>query len=143
MTHAQKRALEWQINPPREHSCSICGAKGPVLTVGDTDVMHTRFTVRCHHHIENSPRLRKHYAMIRSVASMHEDQLWFSKNPGRTTRYRLSRVDETIEGMPILARIRPDGSCGRIMVLGQVIDKDAPDHVLAQLYDLHLKGAIE
>jgi hypothetical protein len=140
MTRAHKRALEWQINPPREHLCSICGANGPVLTVGDTDVMHTRFTARCHHHLKTSPRLRKYYAVIHSVVGMNEDQLWFSKNPGRTTRYRLSRSDEAVEGMPMLVRIRPDGFCGRIMIMGQVVDKDASDHVLAQIYDCCRKG---
>jgi hypothetical protein len=140
-TSPQERALDWQLNPPREHSCSICGACGPTLTVGDTDVMHTRFAARCHHHIESSPRLRKYYAMIQSVVGMNEDQLWFSQNPGRTTRYRLSRADEKVEGMPMLVRIRPDGFCGRVMIMGQVVDKDASDHVLAQVYDRYHKIA--
>lgn len=134
-TAAQKRALDWQVNPPREHSCSICGASGPVLTVGDTDVMHTRFAARCHHHIETSPRLKKYYAMIQRVTGMNEDQLWFSQNPSRTTRYRLSRADEKIKGMPILVRIKPDGFCGRIMLIGAVINKDATDAELASIYD--------
>ena len=134
-TSPQERALDWQLNPPREHTCSICGASGPVLTVGDTDVMHTRFAARCHHHIEASPRLRKYFAMILHVAGMNEDQLWFSQNPSRTTRYRLSRADEKVEGMPMLVRIRPDGFCGRVMIMGHVVDKDASDHVLAQAYD--------
>ena len=135
MTRAHQRALEWQINPPREHLCSICGANGPVLTVGDTDVMHTRFTARCHHHIKTSPRLKKYYAVIHSVVGMNEDQLWFRENPGRTTRYRLSRADEKVEGMPILVRIKPDGFCGRIMLIGAAINKDATDAELAAIYD--------
>ena len=139
-TSPQERALNWQLNPLREHSCSICGASGPVLTVGDTDVMHTRFAARCHHHIETSPRLRKYFVMIQRVACMNEDQLWFSQNPGRTTRYRLSRADEKVEGMPMLVRIRSDVFCGRVMVLGDVFDKDAPDHVLAQIYDFYRKA---
>lgn len=141
MTHAQQRALDWQINPLREHLCSICGAQGPVLTVCDTDVLHTRFAARCHHRIETSPRLRKYYAMIHRVVGMNEDQLWFSQNPGRTTRYRLSRADEKVEGMPMLVRIRPDGFCGRVMIIGQVVDKDASDHVLAQVYARYHKIA--
>lgn len=140
MTHAQQRALDWQLNQPREHTCSVCGANGSVLSIGDTDVMHTRFAARCHHHTDTKPRLRKHYAMIQRVAGMNEDQLWFSQNPGRTTRYRLSRADEKVEGMPMLVRIRSDGFCGRVMVLGDVFDKDAPDHVLAQIYDCYRKA---
>ena len=103
--------------------------------------MHTRFAARCEKHIDTKPRLRKHYAMIQRVAGMNEDQLWFSKNPGRTTRYRLSRADEKVEGMPMLVRIRPDGFCGRVMIMGHVVDKDASDHVLAQVYDRHHKEA--
>ena len=79
--------------------------------------------------------------MIQSVVGMNEDQLWFSKNPGRTTRYRLSRADEKVEGIPILVRIRPDGLCERIMVMGHIFDKDASDHVLAQVYDRYRKIA--
>lgn len=80
--------------------------------------------------------------MIQRVAGMNEDQLWFSQNPSRTTRYRLSRADEKVEGMPILVRIRPDGSCERILTLGLVFDEDASDHVLAQIYDCYRNGAV-
>ena len=40
----------------------------------------------------------------------------------------------------MLVRIRSDVFCGRVMVLGDVFDKDAPDHVLAQIYDFYRKA---
>ena len=33
MTHAHKRALEWQINPPREHSCSVGWPSDEILAI--------------------------------------------------------------------------------------------------------------
>ena len=33
MTHAHKRTLEWQINTPREHSCSVGWPSDEILSI--------------------------------------------------------------------------------------------------------------
>jgi hypothetical protein len=67
--------------------------------------------------------------------------VWFLNNPGRTTRYRLSRAGEVVEGMPTLVRLE-DNNCLRLVIVGIEIDKEAPEHVLAQAYD-HYRAAIQ
>jgi hypothetical protein len=79
----------------------------------------------------------KQYGM---VGGFNEDQVWFLNNPARTTRYRLSKANEVVEGMPMLVRLE-NNECSRRMLIGEVIDKDAPDHVLAQIYDFYCKGS--
>lgn len=140
MTHAQQRALDWQTNPPREHACSICGATGPVLSIGDTDAMHTRFAARCDKHIEAKPRLRKYYGIVTNFeidAAQLDDLRWFQSNPDRTTRLRLSHACEmTIAGgLPILVRKNQSGQCVRIAVVGP-FDEKLTDK---ELSDIHIQ----
>lgn len=100
------RAAEWATNPARALTCSICGATGPILTVGDTDVLHRRFSVRCSHHTTVRPQMRNVYSMIYEVTG---DAAWFASNPDRTFRVRPPSEDEvsrhpTIGPMVVLKR---------------------------------------
>ena len=142
-TSAQQRALDWQINSPREQACSVCGAAGPILAIGDTDVMHTRFAARCEKHFETRPRLRKYYGMVKKVEldpAQLGDLKWFQSNPERTTRLRLTQACENskAEGIPMLVRKYPSGQCVRIVVMGplsdNMTDKELSD-IHAQLFD--------
>ena len=123
----------WVLSKPAQ-ACSICNTSQGTLTIGSTK--RARLIVRCQQHVHAYPPIR----MIHGIAGgFSEDQVWFLNNLGRTTRYRLSKADEVVEGMPMLVRLE-DNKCWRQILIGKVIDKDAPDHVLAQIYDCYRKA---
>jgi hypothetical protein len=134
-TSAHQELRAWVLSKPA-HACSICGTSQGALTVGATS--SARFTARCQEHLRTHPAMRRQYGR---VGGFSEDHVWFLNNPGRTTRYRLSRADEVVEGMPTLVRLE-DNNCLRLVIVGIEIDKDAPEHVLAQAYD-HYRAAIQ
>jgi hypothetical protein len=134
LKNLQEEARDWILSKPA-HACSICNTSQGTLTVGSTN--SARFIARCQQHLLSDPPLQRFYGM---VGGFSEDQVWFLNNPGRTTRYRLSKANEVVEGMPMLVRLE-NNECSRRMLIGEVIDKDAPEHVLAQIYDLYCKGS--
>lgn len=134
LKNLQEEARDWILSKPA-HACSICNTSQGTLTVGSTK--SARFTARCQQHILSHPAMLKQYGM---VGGFNEDQVWFLNNPGRTTRYRLSKASEVVEGMPMLVRLE-NNDCSCMIVMGEVIDKDASDHVLAQIYDCYRKIA--
>ena len=54
MTHAHKRALEWQINTPCEHSCSVGWPSDEILAInasriaGQSDDQISELVLRLH-----------------------------------------------------------------------------------------------
>jgi hypothetical protein len=134
LKNLQEETRDWILSKPA-HACSICNTSQGTLTIGSTN--SARFIARCQQHLPSDPAMLKQYGM---VGGFNEDQVWFLNNPGRTTRYRLSKANEVVEGMPMLVRLE-NNECSRRMLIGEVIDKDAPDHVLAQIYDLYCKGS--
>lgn len=134
LKNLKEEARDWILSMPA-HACSICKTSQGTLIIGSTK--SARFAARCQQHILGHPAMLKQYGM---VGGFNEDQVWFLNNPGQTTRYRLSKANEVVEGIPILVRLE-NNNCSRRIVMSEVIDKDAPDHVLAQIYDCYCRGS--